>query len=886
MMVLLHPDTARISVQHVSVRAGAATTQAAVTADAAPAITHDDSNAEGRIFAISSVGGNVIYHVDKTKATALTAGNTSAVAPLNPERKVLALTSIVGPEKGNGSKVVTRSSNVDVEFPPALESLHQISLFINPFGSLTSLGSDYGLDSYSYDPPDLSNATRIDGSALRKSSFDESDDPSSKEDSHTVVRSILDEILDLATASEPKEPLESTTQNLFGEDATRLEGHFQRPFRAAYLSPPSHAPPVVLPSVRFAKDSVCSHGVEDHYRVKPTCGAVQYGNHKLVRDSGRSFAIYLNDLLTRCKVQKALLHCLVASVYGFQKPSSENDNALTVGIIEFNEKIPAGEGLAEDFQETFQVYLLQLIAALIVFEERVTSHIGEDGHPDVPIPCQAMFGTALLTALRQQHKAHLHAHWMSLVMCALPFAGKSLTQLVLSVASQVCSNLEVAVAAPSASNSPLEQEGMSTYPPDYLTLLVEGLTLLCHYCLLDSAAPAAIIYNLIHVFSNTDPHKDMHARESGSSLDPILSTRRTLLSNLPRLLAALVSVWEAVSREEKDPFQLSPKLAQLWVMGAPQAKLENSYMCKSHKVVKQHILSFLSPISMTYGSNFMAAVAVVWYERRKKNTSVQRKWSPDQLLLVELVSAIKVLPMDSVVQVVRQVIRQPPPTNHDRKKRVPLEVSMLQFFLAYVQHTPGTQLQESWSSLLGLWKDGLQLTAMPLGAVPPCLGEHNKCIADITQKVIEACSTVASASLEQTTWLRRNLAVRPGPQPDIMGSDADAEGDMVAASEGILVNDADTTEQAAVQPAYNPTSYAQYSVQALSVLAEFLAPVLDVVYVSEEKEKVVPLLSGIMFYVTPYLRKPQGSQCTQLSGLLATGVEPVGLPTHPQGMAT
>lgn len=105
MMVLLHPDTARISVQHVSVRAGAATTQAAVTADAAPAITHDDSNAEGRIFAISSVGGNVIYHVDKTKATTLTAGNTSAVAPLNPERKVLALTSIVGPEKGNGSKV-------------------------------------------------------------------------------------------------------------------------------------------------------------------------------------------------------------------------------------------------------------------------------------------------------------------------------------------------------------------------------------------------------------------------------------------------------------------------------------------------------------------------------------------------------------------------------------------------------------------------------------------------------------------------------------------------------------------------------------------------------------------------------------------------------------
>ncbi|XP_065293600.1 protein DOP1A isoform X1 [Dermacentor albipictus] len=1026
MMVLLHPDTARISVQHVSVQAGAATTPAAVTADSTPVTTRDDTNAEGRIFAISSVGGNVIYHVDKSKVTALTAGNTSVVTSLHPERKVLALTSIVGPEKGNGSKVVTRSSNVDMEFPPALESLHQMSLFINPFGSLTSLSSDCGLDSYSYDPPDLSNATRIDGAALRKSSFDESDEPSTKEDlSHNVVCSILDEIIDLATSSELKEPLDTTAQNLFGEDATRLDATSNTP-SGQITSHPLHThlllycqvfdsqktlyaltvlktiiesnPRVALCSMattsvssslsqrgaqlqtllaRHRKSvfgnnfhgelapealsgyrssmflevlvSACLYFVRSYYPSLPQTHltpAELSGNRDVrllccellrlvfselvavVRDSGRSFAVYLNDLLTRCKVQKALLHCLVASVYSFEKPYSENDNALTVRIIEFNEKISNGEGLAEDFQETFQVYLLQLIAALIVFEERVTSQIGDDSHPghkpanekaapkmrfqpqmstlryqhNVPIPCQAMFGTALLTAMRQQHKAHLHAHWMSLVMCALPYAGKSLTQLVLSVASQVCSNLEVAVAAPCAATSAMELENMSTYPPDYLTLLVEGLTLLCHYCLLDSAAPAAvtpvtqqpppapqalassanvsqIIYNLIHVFSNTDPRKDLHSRESGGSLDPILSTRRSLLSNLPRLLAALVSVWEAVSRE-KDPPQQGPKLAQLWVMGAP-------------KVVKQHILSFLSPISMTYGSNFMAAVAVVWYERRKNNTCVQRKvipqWSPDHLLLVELVSAIKVLPMDSVVQVVRQVIRQPPPTNHDRKKRVPLEVSMLQFFLAYVQHTPGTQLQESWSSLLGLWKDGLQLTAMPLvqfhllGLLhefvqrAPLLEDKKdqKDLQDITQKVIEACSTVASASLEQTTWLRRNLAVRPGPQPDILGSDADPEGDLVTATEGTLVTAADATEQAAGQPVYNQTSYAQYSVQALSVLAEFLAPVLDVVYVSEEKEKVVPLLSGIMFYVTPYLRNhrvhnaPSFRACSQLVSSLS-----------------
>lgn len=45
-----------------------------------------------------------------------------------------------------------------------------------------------------------------------------------------------------------------------------------------------------------------------------------------------------------------------------------------------------------------------------------------------------------------------------------------------------------------------------------------------------------------------------------------------------------------------------------------------------------------------------------------------------------------------------------------------------------------------------------------------------------------------------------------------------------------------------------------YSVAALSVLAELLAPLLDVLYVSEEKDKVVPLLTNIMANVVPYLR--------------------------------
>lgn len=36
--------------------------------------------------------------------------------------------------------------------------------------------------------------------------------------------------------------------------------------------------------------------------------------------------------------------------------------------------------------------------------------------------------------------------------------------------------------------------------------------------------------------------------------------------------------------------------------------------------------------------------------------------------------------------------------------------------------------------------------------------------------------------------------------------------------------------------------------------AQILAPLLDMVYRSDEKEKAVPLISRIMYYVFPYLK--------------------------------
>lgn len=83
--------------------------------------------------------------------------------------------------------------------------------------------------------------------------------------------------------------------------------------------------------------------------------------------------------------------------------------------------------------------------------------------------------------------------------------------------------------------------------------------------------------------------------------------------------------------------------------------------------------------------------------------------------------------------------------------------------------------------------------------------KDQKDLQEISQKLIETISSVASASLEQTTWLGRKLAVRSGVQHDISEQD---DMDMVDAVKAKLP----TVE--------NNANLSAHSVQALFVLAE------------------------------------------------------------------
>lgn len=128
-----------------------------------------------------------------------------------------------------------------------------------------------------------------------------------------------------------------------------------------------------------------------------------------------------------------------------------------------------------------------------------------------------------------------------------------------------------------------------------------------------------------------------------------------MLSNLPRILSCIGHLWQMSggSSGGGNPHQDSP----------------------ANRLQRQKLLEFVSPISHHHGVSLLAAVSVAWVEKKKDyyhhpqqasvnksggSSNVSRKiipeCAPEQLALVDLISSVRVLPPDTLVQLLRQVI--------------------------------------------------------------------------------------------------------------------------------------------------------------------------------------------------------------------------------------
>ncbi|KAM6323396.1 protein DOP1A isoform 4-T4 [Aegotheles albertisi] len=576
---------------------------------------------------------------------------------------------------------------------------------------------------------------------------------------------------------------------------------------------------------------------------------------KVIESSAKGFPSFISDMLSKCKVQKVILHCLLSSIFSAQKWHSEKMAGKNIVAVE--------EGFSEDslinFSEdefdngsTLQSQLLKVLQRLIVLEHRVMTvpeenetgfdfvitdleHIGPQQpmtslqylHSQ-PITCQGMFLCAVIRALHQHCACKMHPQWIGLITSTLPYMGKVLQRVVVSVTLQLCRNLDNLIQQYKyetglSDNRPLWMASVT--PPDMVLTLLEGITTIIHYCLLD---PTTQYHQLL---VNVDQKH-------------LIEARNGILSILHMIMSSVTLLWSILHLADSSEKTTAAAAASITTINLG-----------STKNLRQQILELLGPISMNHGVHFMAAIAFVWNERRQNKNTSRTKVIPtageEQLLLVELVRSISVMRTETVIQTVKEVLKQPPAIAKD-KKHLSLEVCMLQFFYAYTQRIPVTSLVDSWAALLLLLKDSIQV-GLPAPGQFLILGVLNEFIMknpslenkkdqrdlqDVTHKIVDAIGAIAGSSLEQTTWLRRNLEVKPSPKIMVDGNNLESDvEDMLSPA----------METSNITPSV-------YSVHALTLLSEVLAHLLDMVFYSDEKERVIPLLVNIMHYVVPYLR--------------------------------
>ncbi|XP_032265257.1 protein DOP1A isoform X3 [Halichoerus grypus] len=597
---------------------------------------------------------------------------------------------------------------------------------------------------------------------------------------------------------------------------------------------------------------------------------------KVIESSAKGFPSFISDMLSKCKVQKVILHCLLSSIFSAQKWHGEKVTGKNVVAVE--------EGFSEDslinFSEdefdsgsTLQSQLLKVLQRLIVLEHRVMTipEESETGFDFVvsdlehinphqpmtslqylhaqPITCQGMFLCAVIRALHQHCACKMHPQWIALITSTLPYMGKVLQRVVVSVTLQLCRNLDNLIQQYKYETGLSDSRPLwmaSIIPPDMILTLLEGITAIIHYCLLD---PTTQYHQLL---VNVD-QKHLFEARSG------------ILSILHMIMSSVTLLWSILHQADSSE--------KITVAASASVTTINLGATKN---LRQQILELLGPISMNHGVHFMAAIAFVWNERRQNKTTTRTKVIPaaseEQLLLVELVRSISVMRAETVMQTVKEVLKQPPAIAKD-KKHLSLEVCMLQFFYAYIQRIPVPNLVDSWASLLILLKDSIQLS-LPAPGQFLILGVLNEFIMknpslenkkdqrdlqDVTHKIVDAIGAIAGSSLEQTTWLRRNLEVKPSPKIMVDGTNLESDvEDMLSPA----------METSNITPSV-------YSVHALTLLSEVLAHLLDMVFYSDEKERVIPLLVNIMHYVVPYLRNhsahnaPSYRACVQLLSSLS-----------------
>ena len=243
----------------------------------------------------------------------------------------------------------------------------------------------------------------------------------------------------------------------------------------------------------------------------------------IARDSGKGFSIYVSDLLSRSKLQRISLHCLLSTVYAVTGDFRETGKTGFYSMVEcpnLTSTILINESDRRHFND-LQISLLKFIESLIILESCIGTENVTGVNPSdrkkfknrdknalpvesvppfeyvsyKPIVSQPMFVSVTLTVLRENQWMHMHNHWIKLLISCLPKFNEHMSKIIVPVVHQLCVNLKTLTNLYCDSYSTSEKEKkISTIeiPQDYMLVLLNGIISFCHYCLISTTTGGAL----------------------------------------------------------------------------------------------------------------------------------------------------------------------------------------------------------------------------------------------------------------------------------------------------------------------------------------------------------------------------------------------------------
>ncbi|XP_065218037.1 protein dopey-2 isoform X2 [Planococcus citri] len=575
------------------------------------------------------------------------------------------------------------------------------------------------------------------------------------------------------------------------------------------------------------------------------CGVVQSNKNEM--------APFIRELLSRCKVQKIALHCVWCCLYD----DNQNLHLFIKEILVFNRKRNKSSDNVCEYNQAFQIQFLRLLLSLIVLENDIYQEENTvnvtDNDEDISIKCdyicdrqiiqQPLFLHLLKKMLEPNPCARPnHERVISFIITCLPYFKKSLPKIVVKVIRQICWNIEVSSDVYIKS---VDYRMKQSIPFNYMVILLDALTILSHYCVLDQVTQLMLkpvtdttslrTFNGLFQMYSDFPNIGNFCNGNRNTCP---EAKESVLHNLPKIFFSVSTLWQTITSSK-------------------QREYEN--VAGSLLVVKSQILNLLNPIAVHHSMHFFVSVAIVWKDKRSfvisspSKMTVVPEASKDQSVLVHLISSLNSVSPDILMNTMHRIIKQQ--FTFGGENSTEIEISALEVLVHYIQLITIPRLMECWNCLLPLLKEAPNVSTRSqfllcaavshfvnrMPSTPDRLMDKKdfKDLQDIIIKMVELCTQIAGAGLEQTTWLRRNLAVRENDSSSPMSGVTS-----VLTPSLLFSKDSDKQNSAT----------AQFSVAAQLVLAELLIPLLDTVYTNQDKEKLVTLLINVMYNITPYLK--------------------------------